>query len=300
MTPAVQTAAILENGTIVGELRCLILNFVERRTSRESTLRSFPNRLKIMKNSHVGLISIVILFACPTSMCGSRNGREATPSVTPDGGRLCFSSDRAGGLGGSDIWVAEKICQRPPQHHDFLRETLHLNFTHPVFSEVVDRITEKGMPLEQKLETLYYHTRDSLTFAAVASLYASEVLEKGEAICYNKAMVFVSFCRLLGVPAALAKAEFIFHDKPEPHLHGIAKVFFKGRWIYIDTVSNREAWGYWDKANADAFQAPVFTLEHNVLVGKPFLKDVVLGDYQTNDVPKDWLDSMKSFMETGK
>ena len=175
-----------------------------------------------------------------------------------------------------------------------------MDFTHPLFSEVVDRITVKDMPLEQKLEILYYYTRDSLTFAPAVSLCASEALKKGEGICYNKAMVFVAFCRLLGVPAALAKAEFIFHDKPKSHLHGIAKIFHKGRWIYIDTVSNRESWGYWDKAKAEAFRPPAFTLEHNVLVGNPFLKDVILGDYRTNDVPEDWLDSMKNFLETGK
>ena len=113
-------------------------------------------------------------------------------------------------------------------------------------------------------------------------------------------MVFVAFCRLLGVPAQLAKAEYVFYNRPKTHRHGIARIYYEGKWIYLDTVSNREAWVYWDKTNADAFQAPIFTLDQNVLVKKPFLKDVILGDYQTNDVPEPWLESMQVFQETGR
>jgi hypothetical protein len=226
------------------------------------------------------------------------NKHDYDPCISPDGTKFYFTSNRDGGLGGSDIWVAEKTRRKPPKHQFFMKETLHLDFTHPVFSEVLDRITDEDMPLEQKLEILYYFTRDSITFVPDASLYVSEVLEKRKAICYTKAMVYVSFCRLLGVPANVAKAEFVYYDKPKSHLHGIAKIFYNGSWIYLDTVSNKEAWGYWDKTNAEAFQAPVFSLERNVIVGQPFLKKVILGDYETNDVPEKWLDDLKTFMET--
>ncbi|MBQ6726614.1 MAG: PD40 domain-containing protein [Bacteroidales bacterium] len=36
------------------------------------------------------------------------NSSEAMPSVTPDGSRLYFSSNRKGGLGGDDIWCSER------------------------------------------------------------------------------------------------------------------------------------------------------------------------------------------------
>ena len=36
------------------------------------------------------------------------NAREAQPSVTPDGKRLYFASNREGGFGGDDIWCAER------------------------------------------------------------------------------------------------------------------------------------------------------------------------------------------------
>ena len=113
-------------------------------------------------------------------------------------------------------------------------------------------------------------------------------------------MVYVSFCRLLGVPANVTKAEFVFADKPKPHLYGISKMFYNGRWMYIDTVSNQESWCYWDKEKAGTFQAPLFTLERNVFVGQPFLKEVILGDYETNDVPAKWFDELKEFLDTGQ
>ncbi len=222
------------------------------------------------------------------------------PCISPDGTKFYFTSTREGGLGGADIWVAEKIFQKPPEHYQYLRETLHLDYTHPVFLQTIDRLTRDDMLLEKKLENLYYFTRDSITFAPDVSLYASEALEKRKAICYTKAMIFVSFCRLLGVPANVAKAEFVFANKPKPHLHGIAKIFYKGRWIYVDPVSNREAWEYWDKEKASTFRAPRFTLKRNVLVGQPFLQEVILGDYETNDVPEKWLDELEDFLRTGK
>jgi Tol biopolymer transport system component len=225
------------------------------------------------------------------------NKNDYDPCISPDGRKFYFTSNRDGGLGGSDIWVAQKILQKPFKYHNFLRETLHLDYTHPVFINLISRLIKEEMPIEQKLKILYYFTRDSISFVPDISLFASEALEKRKAICYTKAMVYVSFCRLLGIPAMVAKAEFVFNGKPKSYLHGIAKIYYRDRWIYLDTVSNQEAWGYWDKANSEAFQAPVFSLERNVLVGEPFLKVVILGDYQTNDVPENWLDDLKTIKE---
>ncbi len=227
------------------------------------------------------------------------NQHDYDPCISPDGKTFYFTSTRDGGLGASDIWAVDRIYKKPNPYATFLRETAHLDFTHPVFSDVISAVTDTDMSLEERLEALYYFTRDSITFVPDASLYASEALEKRKAICYSKAMVFVSFCRRLGVPAKLARAEFVFSDKPRPHGHGIAKLFYSGKWLYIDTVSNREAWGYWDKPNADALRAPAFSLEQNVFVGEPFLEDVVFGDFETNDVPEPWLESMREFQETG-
>ena len=227
------------------------------------------------------------------------NAHDYDPCISPDCKKFYFTSNREGGLGDSDIWVVEKIYGKPPEHSTFLRETLHLDFTHPVFTEVLSEVTADDMKLGQKLEALFYFTRDSIAFAPDASLYASEALEKRKAICYTKAMVYASCCRRMKVPARLAWIQFDFPHRTEPALHGIVKIYYNGRWIYVDTVSNREAWSYWDKKNAEVFQSPEFSLEHHVIVDRKYIADFTLGDYETNDVPELWLDSMREFLETG-
>jgi len=158
------------------------------------------------------------------------------------------------------------------------------------------------MPLAQKLEKLFYFTRDSIPFDAVGNLTASGALKKNKALCYTKAMIYVSFCRRLGIPAQLAYEEFIINTDPKRnvHGHGIAKIYFNEKWIYIDTVSNKDAWSWWDKEHADAFEAPVFSLEHNVLVDKGFISNLTLKDSETNDVPEFWLKDLEELRKKEK
>lgn len=184
----------------------------------------------------------------------------------------------------------------------FLEETSHLDFSHPVFTEVLSEVVTDDMSLEQKLERLFYFTRDTIEFIPDASLTASEALEKRKAICYTKAMVFVSFCRRLGVPARLALQKFVVKGDPRSKsvYHGIAKIFFNGKWIYVDTVSNRESWKLWKFKDADTFQLPRFSLESNVVVDSKYISDLAFEDFETNDVPEPWLESLQSFKDTGR
>ena len=184
----------------------------------------------------------------------------------------------------------------------YLKETEHLDFNRPVFSEVLAKVVTKNMTIEEKLEKLYYFTRDTITFVPSASLTASGALKEMKAICYTKAMVYVSFCRRLGIPANVAFVEFIIKARPEKITsgHGISKIYYKGKWIYLDTVSNKEAWSYWDKENAHLLEPPVFSLDHNVLVDERFISNLTVKDFETNDVPEEWLKSLQNFLDTGK
>lgn len=184
----------------------------------------------------------------------------------------------------------------------YLEETEHLDFNHLIFTDTLAKVVTENMPQEKKLKRLYYFTRDIITFVPSASLTASGALKEMKAICYTKAMIYVSLCRRSGVPANVALVEFIIKARPEKTIsgHGIAKIFFNGKWIYIDTVSNKDAWSYWDKKNAHLFEAPVFSLEHDVLVDERFVSDLALKDFETNDVPQKWLKSLQNFLDTGK
>ena len=180
----------------------------------------------------------------------------------------------------------------------FLQETEHLNFNDQAFTNFISGFLGKYMTLETKLEKLYYFARDSIVFDLEPSLYASDVLKKRKGLCYLKAMLFASFCRSLGVPARLAQEDFIVKANPDfGHRYGIVKMFYNGRWIYVDTVSNPEAWyEWWEVPDTAAFEPPMFSLKQNVAVDTLYIENLYYTDFETNDVPKKWLDYLRSEM----
>jgi len=188
---------------------------------------------------------------------------------------------------------------------EFLQETPHLDFNNSVFSETMAEITDERMTLNQKLEKLFYFTRDSIPFDVVdASLKASEALEKKKAMCYTKAMIYTCFCRKLRIPAMLAQEIFIIKADPKKRHHsgghGIVKAFISGRWIYLDTVSNRDAWDHWSIPKFVQFTPPKFTTEKNVVVGPEYYEDLKLSDFETNDVPEKWLREIGEAIKIGQ
>ncbi|MDH4270433.1 MAG: transglutaminase family protein [Candidatus Aminicenantes bacterium] len=198
---------------------------------------------------------------------------------------------------------ARKIQDLAP----YLAETEHLDFRHPVFDRVLAEVTEAGISLPQKMEALFYFVRDSLPFAAGdedVSFKASEVLTKRRGFCYLKAMVYVAFCRKLGVPARLALERFYIRAHlPDAfhHYHGIAAVWYGGRWIYMDTVSNRDSWhNFWAKKKAAPFKPPVFQLDDHVSIDSAYIAELKFEDYETNDLPSLWLKHIRDYLETGK
>jgi hypothetical protein len=188
------------------------------------------------------------------------------------------------------------------EHKMYLQETPHLDFNQPVFTDALNEVVTDDMSVGQKLEKLFTFTRDGIPFASDASLKASEALKKRKALCYTKAMIYVSFCRRLGVPARLVGMKFkIRVDLPGAceHYHGAAKIFHAGKWLHIDTVSNRESWSSWQEDKNAPFEPPDFTLDKDVVVDSACITELAFEDYETNDVPEAWLDHMQKFIDTG-
>ncbi|RKY85365.1 hypothetical protein DRQ09_07395, partial [candidate division KSB1 bacterium] len=204
-----------------------------------------------------------------------------------------------------DSFKVESIAEKEfLERFLYLQETEHLDFNNPLFSTVLSRVVKDSMSIEKKLEELFYFTRDSVEFCSDASLTASEVLKKMKAVCYTKAMLYVSFCRKLGVPAKLVVECFYIKGKSKKpksyHKHGIAKIYYNKKWIYIDTVSNRDSWRIWGVPESVEFEAPVFSLKSNVAVNSKYISDLKYIDFETNDVPEYWINSLKKFKKTGK
>lgn len=190
------------------------------------------------------------------------------------------------------------LCSK---HSEFLQEAEHLDFSQPIFAEVMSRITTEDMSLEQKLEALYYFTRDSIPFASDASLYASEALQKNLALCYTKSMIYASFCRKLGVPARLCTQQFTIKEAPERGVrtHGALQVYYGGKWIDMDVFQNKNSGTVARVVGAERFHPPVFSLERDVVVDSTYISDLTFIDHGTNDVPQPWLDHMQKFLDTG-
>ena len=199
------------------------------------------------------------------------------------------------------VIVVTLLFYRCGKQSEFLQETEHLDFNRPIFSEVMNRVTTEDMSLEQKLEALYYFTRDSIPFASDASLYASEALQKNLALCYTKSMIYVSFCRKLGVPARLCSQQFKIEEAPEygVRTHGALKVYYGGKWIRMDVFQNKDSGTVARVVGSEWFQSPVFSLEHDVVVDSTYISDLTFIDHETNDVPQPWLDHMQKFLDTG-
>lgn len=177
----------------------------------------------------------------------------------------------------------------------FLQETEHLNFNDPAFSDFMPNYLDNSMTPEEKLEKLYYFARDSIVFGLEPSIHASDVLKKREGLCYLKAMLYASFCRRLGVPARLSQSDFVVEANPDfGHRHGVVKLYYDGRWIYLDTVSNPDAWyNWWEVPDTVAFRPPMFSLKENVAVDPLYITNLTYTDFETNDVPEKWLDYLK-------
>jgi len=202
----------------------------------------------------------------------------------------CFLGDSRNLHQRADQWNAGQGNFYP----EFLRETEHLDFRHPIFTTVLGRVTSDNMPIGQILEDLFYHVRDRIPFDPSASgQKASDYLIQNKAICYHKAMIYVCFCRLLKIPARVAEERFVVRENPQypgPNDHGIANIFFNDRWLYLDTVSNREAWRWWVTKGAESFEPPKFTLERNVIPDAVFISSITFIDFDTKDVSRHWLD----------
>lgn len=199
-------------------------------------------------------------------------------------------------------------CAAAMKLQEYLNATKHLDFRQAVFERTITEIgIRNDMTPAAKLEAIFYFVRDRIPFAFDASAVrfkASEILQDRKGFCYQKAMVYVSLARRLGIPARLALERFyISKHLPDAylHYHGIATVYFNSRWVYLDTVSNDDVWkNFWTKQKPAPFQAPRFTLDGNVTVDSSFVSSLTIEDYDTNDVPSDWLRQMTEYQRTGK
>ncbi|UCG83499.1 MAG: transglutaminase domain-containing protein [Dehalococcoidia bacterium] len=108
----------------------------------------------------------------------------------------------------------------------------------------------KGLQTDkEKAVALYYFVRDEVKHNAYAPLYdldrykASKILEAGNGVCQQKAILLVALARVAGIPARIGLVDIRDHLISDTFkemigginilpLHGYAEIYIDGKWIH--------------------------------------------------------------------
>jgi len=133
--------------------------------------------------------------------------------------------------------------------NDFLKETKYCNFRHPLIHDKASEITKDCNNDQEKAVALFYWVRDNIKYRFGAwNKSASEVLHQKCGMCTNKAVLFTSLLRALGIPAGFGilkvkGQEYFGPIGPtvlmkrvgEISVHIYSYVFLSNKWFKVDT-----------------------------------------------------------------
>src|SRR5512147_2308955 len=85
----------------------------------------------------------------------------------------------------------------------YLISTPNIDSDHPKIVQKATDLTKGYTSDVEKARVLYEFVRDSYTTDAVDSFVASEVLDQGGNLCYQRSILLATLCRSAGIPARL-------------------------------------------------------------------------------------------------
>lgn len=128
----------------------------------------------------------------------------------------------------------------------YLASTDLLDANHPAVKNYVADFSNLETA-KDKAVALYYKVRDGFIYSPYhidlrpTGLIASSILKKNRAWCVEKAIVFATGLRTLGIPARLGYGIVVNHigveklikylRRPEIVFHGFVEVFIEGKWV---------------------------------------------------------------------
>lgn len=131
---------------------------------------------------------------------------------------------------------------------DYLEETYLINFSHPFIQEKINEFKQKGKTKQEWAELAFLFVRDEIQHSfdidgKAITINASDVLEKGEGICFAKAHLLAAFLRGMGIPAGFCYQRVTRKGSPESGyaLHGLNALYFEeiGQWFRVDPRGNK-------------------------------------------------------------
>lgn len=138
---------------------------------------------------------------------------------------------------------------------EFLDKNEVMNYASPVVKAFIEEHA-KGETPKEKAVALYYAVRDGIYYDPfdirfeVSALQAEKILTKKRGHCVDKAVLYITLCRGVGIPARLGLARVRNHmgtarleailktDVLNPH--GYAEVFLDGRWVKCTPAFNKQ------------------------------------------------------------
>jgi len=139
----------------------------------------------------------------------------------------------------------------------YLKYTEIIDCDTKVIKDQAYELTEGLQTDKEKAIVLYYFVRDKIKHNAYAPLYdfdrykASNILEAGNGVCQQKAVLLVALSRAAGIPARLGLVDVRDHLISDTFkemigginilpLHGYAELYIDGKWIHASPAYDIE------------------------------------------------------------
>src|SRR5690625_7651985 len=142
----------------------------------------------------------------------------------------------------------ELICESN-ELNEYLTELNAVDYSNPVIQEKTSELFNSSQTDIEKVKIAFQFVRDEIHHSwdiqgTQVTCNASEVLSKGEGICYAKSNLFAALLRSQGIPTGFCYQRLMLFDTPEKGycIHALNAVFLKtlNKWIRLDTCGNKE------------------------------------------------------------
>ena len=133
----------------------------------------------------------------------------------------------------------------------YLAATAMIDSENPKVVRKAAELTRSCHSDVEKARVFYEWVRDSYTRDKVDSYIASEVLERGGNLCYQRSILLTALCRSVGIPARLHLQKVSIKDWRNPpdgrintisFAHGLTGLYLNGQWNVYEATGNSYKW----------------------------------------------------------
>jgi len=146
--------------------------------------------------------------------------------------------------------------EKAEEMQQYLRETEFFDFSKKTLKDFVGKVTGSSNSKTQKAISLYYAVRDGWRYNPYLISFkkedwkASEIFEKSDGHCQDKALLLATFARACGIPTRLHLAKVKNHIAVEVLIqkigtnvltpHGYVELYLEDQWVKATPAFNRQ------------------------------------------------------------